>query len=237
MKRSGLPAADPLRALGDRLHEALDAVIESWPEYGTSDHLRLEIAAAFDANRTGSLPSVDAMLAQGVADIDPRTRRWYLDKFAEPSALALGEPVPGCGCPECTGISADHPVRQRQLRQRKAGHERFAEVLERVRQIPIIQGVKKLGLGEPVRRGKSVMVRCPLHDDRRPSMAVDPGRGLWYCFPCSEGGDGIMLYMKARRLGFAEAVRELAEYAGETTDRRAPKLTAKQAAFVQKGQR
>ena len=83
-------------------------------------------------------------------------------------------------------------------------------MLERVRQIPIIQVVKKLGLGEPVRRGKSVMVRCPLHNDRRPSMSVDAGRGLWYCFPCGEGGDGIALYMKARRVSFAEAVSELA---------------------------
>ena len=123
MKRSGLPADDLLRALGDGLDEALDAIIESWPSHRSSDHLRLEVAAAFDGDRKCSLPSVDAMLAQGVADIEPRTRWWYLDKFAEPSVLAHNDPVPGCGCPECTGIPADHPVRQRQLRRRRAGRE------------------------------------------------------------------------------------------------------------------
>ena len=210
MKRSGLPPNDPLRSLGDELDEALDAIVNSWPSHRTSDHLHLEIAAAFDADRKGSLPSVDDMLAQGVADIDPRSRRWYLDEFAEPSALAPGEPVPGCGCPGCTGIPADHPIRRRQLRRRQAGHERFAEIVETARQIPIIQVVARLELGEPVKRGKSLLVRCPLHDDHHPSMSLDEGRGLWYCHPCGEGGDAIKLYMRARRIEFAEAVRELA---------------------------
>ena len=71
MKRSGRPADDPLRALGDGLDEALDDIIESWPRHRSSDHLCLEIAAAFDADRKCSLPSVNAMLAQGVGEIDP----------------------------------------------------------------------------------------------------------------------------------------------------------------------
>ena len=210
MKRSGLPPNDPLRALGDGLDEALDGIVESWPRHRSSDHLRLEVAAAFDADRKCSLPSVDAMFAQGVTDIGPRARQWYLGHFAEPSALAPGEPVPGCGCPGCTGIPSDHPVRQRQLQRRQAGRERFAEIVEEARQIPIAQVAERLGLGAATRRGKSVMVRCPLHDDHHPSMSIDAGKGLWFCFPCGEGGDGIKLYMSARRLNFAEAVRELA---------------------------
>ena len=210
VKRSGLPADDPLRALGERLEAALDAIVESWPRHRSSDHLRLEIAAAFDEDRQGGLPSVDAMLAQGVADIEPRAQRWYLSNVAEPSALAPGDPVPGCGCPRCTGIPSDHPVRQRQLQRRQAGRERFAEIVEEARQIPIAQVAERLGLGAATRRGKSVMVRCPLHDDHHPSMSIDAGKGLWFCFPCGEGGDGIKLYMRARRTEFAEAVRELA---------------------------
>jgi hypothetical protein len=210
MKRSGRPADDPLRALGDGLDEALDDIIESWPRHRSSDHLCLEIAAAFDADRKCSLPSVNAMLAQGVGEIDPRSRQWYLSQFAQPSALAPGEPVPGCGCPRCTGIPSDHPVRQRQLRRRQAGHERFAETVEEARRIPIAQVAERLGLGAPTRRGKSVLVCCPLHDDHRPSMSIDAAKGVWYCFVCGLGGDGIELFMKARRIEFAEAVRELA---------------------------
>ena len=130
MKRNGLPPNDPLRALGAGLDETLDVIIKSLPSHRSSDHLRLEIADSFDADRKGTLPSVDAMLAQGVADIEPGTRRWYLNQFAKPSVLAPDEPVPGCGCPECTGIASDHPVRQRQLQRRQAGHEQFAEIVK-----------------------------------------------------------------------------------------------------------
>ena len=158
MKRSGLPPNDPLRALGDGLDEALDAIIESWPSHRSSDHLRLEIATAFDADRKCGLPSVDAMLAQGVADIEPRTRWWYFDQFAEPSVPVAGDPVPGCGCPGCTGIPADHPVRQRQLRRRQDGYERFAEIVDLARQVPILEVVQRLGLGTPAKKGKEYVV-------------------------------------------------------------------------------
>ena len=220
MKRNGLPADDPLRGFdgrgtefkfsGDRLADVLGDVIERWPSHRSSDHLRLEIAAAFHAERECSLPSVGVMLAQGVADLEPRSRRWYLDRFAEPSALADSDPVPGCGCPACTGISADHPVRQRQLRRRQAGYEHFAEIVDLARQIPLLEVIRRLGLGDPVRRGNELALCCPLHDDNDPSLRLNPTKQLWYCAPCAEGGDGIKLYMRTRRLNFSEAVRELA---------------------------
>ncbi len=204
--RSGPPADDPLHLLG----EALDAIIDSWPSYRSSDHLRLEIAAAFDADRKCSLLSVDAMLAQGVADIEPRTRHRYLKQFSQSSTLEDDHPVPGCGCPGCTGIPSDHPVRKYQLRRRQAGHERFAEIVETAGAVPLLEVVQRLGLGTPAKKGREFAVRCPLHDDHHPSMSLDTAKGLWFCFPCGEGGDGIKLYMRARRLNFAEAVRELA---------------------------
>ncbi len=209
MKRSGLPADDPLHLLGDRLDETLDAIIESWPRHRSSDHLRLEIAAAFGADRKGTLPSVDAMLAQGVAEIDPRSRQWFLSQFAEPSVLAPGDPVPGCGCPGCTGIPTDHPVRQRQLRKRQARHKRFDEMVETARAVPLLEVVELLELGTPAKKGRELVVCCPLHDDSHPSLQLNPTKQLWYCHPCGIGGDAIKLYMRARRLEFTEAVREL----------------------------
>ena len=210
MKRNGLPPNDPLRALGDELDEALDAIIESWPIHRSSEHLRLEIAAAFDGDRKGSLPSVTEMLAQGVADVDPRSRQWYFEKFAEPSALGPGDPAPGCGCPGCTGIPADHPVRQRQLSRHQAGYERFTEIVETARAVPLLEVVQRLELGTPVKKGKELAVCCPLHEDKNPSLQLNPAKRVWYCNPCGIGGDAIQLYMRARRIEFAEAVRELA---------------------------
>lgn len=57
--------------------------------------------------------------------------------------------------------------------------------------------------------GKEVRVLCPFHDDEHPSMRLNVHKGLWYCDPCGEGGNGLGLYMRVREVGWAEAVREL----------------------------
>ncbi len=121
--------------------------------------------------------------------------------------LAEGEPVPGCGCPECTGVAADNPARR--TRRRTTRPNRPLPV-EDARAVSILDVAGRLGLGEPVRRGRECAVLCPLHDDTRPSLTLDVDRGLWYCFACSEGGDGIELWQRVRSCSFAEAVRELA---------------------------
>ncbi len=125
----------------------------------------------------------------------------------DPPPLAESEPVPGCGCPECTGVAADNPARR--TRRRTTRPDRPLPV-EDARAVPILDVAGRLGLGEPVRRGREWAVLCPLHDDTRPSLTLDVDRGLWYCFPCAEGGDVIELVQRVRGCSFAEAVRELA---------------------------
>ena len=119
------------------------------------------------------------------------------------------EPVPGCDCEHCTGVPADAPLRARTQEQRKGQWHRPLPV-ENARAVPILQVVRRLGLGDPVRRGKEYAVRCPLHDDHRPSLMLDLGAGLWYCFVCGVGGDGIELWRRVRHVSFAEAVKDLA---------------------------
>jgi DNA primase len=34
-------------------------------------------------------------------------------------------------------------------------------------------------------------------------------KGLWYCFVCQEGGDGIQLWMAAKGHSFQEAIEAL----------------------------
>ena len=121
---------------------------------------------------------------------------------------SAGEAVPGCACPICTGISAEHPARRRR-RHRTTRPNRPLPV-EDARAVSILDVVGRLGLGEPVRRGREWAVLCPLHDDTRPSLTLDVDRGLWYCFPCAEGGDVIELWQRVRGCSFAEAVRGLA---------------------------
>ena len=125
--------------------------------------------------------------------------------------LAAGEPVPGCSCPTCTGLAADHPARRKQTRPTDGGRRRrWAETVDDARRISLMEVVRRLGLGDPVPQGRRLVLSCPLHEDHRPSMSLDPDRGLWYCFPCAEGGDGIRLWMRVRGVGFADAVKDLA---------------------------
>jgi hypothetical protein len=47
--------------------------------------------------------------------------------------------------------------------------------------------------GPGVKRGRETAFRCPLHDDRHPSLLVDLEKGVWHCFPCGVGGDVVEL--------------------------------------------
>jgi DNA primase len=55
---------------------------------------------------------------------------------------------------------------------------------------------------------------CPFHDERTPSFNVTPGKELYHCFSCGEGGDVIKFVMKMETLQFGEAVERLAARAG-----------------------
>jgi DNA primase len=62
--------------------------------------------------------------------------------------------------------------------------------------------------------GGSLKGLCPFHDERSPSFHVTPGRGMWYCFGCGEGGDVLSFLQKIDHLSFAESVEKLADRTG-----------------------
>jgi DNA primase len=55
---------------------------------------------------------------------------------------------------------------------------------------------------------------CPFHEERTPSFNVTPGKELYHCFSCGEGGDVIKFVMKMESLQFGEAIERLAARAG-----------------------
>ncbi|SDH34085.1 DNA primase [Pseudonocardia oroxyli] len=55
---------------------------------------------------------------------------------------------------------------------------------------------------------------CPFHDEKTPSFNVRPGRGMFHCFGCGEGGGAIDFVMKIEHVGFVEAVERLADKCG-----------------------
>lgn len=66
------------------------------------------------------------------------------------------------------------------------------------------------------RSGRSVMAVCPFHDEKTPSLSIDPGRGLYHCFGCGKSGDVFSWVEETHSVDFAGAVELLARRAGIT---------------------
>ena len=61
------------------------------------------------------------------------------------------------------------------------------------------------------KKGNVYMALCPFHDDRHPSLRVDPEKGLYHCFSCGAGGDVFRFVQEKEGCGFGEAVRLCAD--------------------------
>ena len=63
-------------------------------------------------------------------------------------------------------------------------------------------------------RGRSLLARCPFHEERTPSFSVSREKQFYHCFGCRASGTAITFLMEYDGLGFVEAVEELAGRAG-----------------------
>lgn len=52
---------------------------------------------------------------------------------------------------------------------------------------------------------------CPFHADTNPSFIVNPNKNICKCFVCEAGGNPITFYSKYKKIGFNEAIKELAQ--------------------------
>ena len=87
------------------------------------------------------------------------------------------------------------------------------DVKERVRQATDI--VDLVGRYVALRRqGRNLVGLCPFHDDRHPSMQVNPERQSWKCWVCNLGGDCFSFVMQREGIEFREALQMLADRAG-----------------------
>jgi DNA primase len=87
------------------------------------------------------------------------------------------------------------------LIQQLKAHADIALIIERF--VPL----KKSGVGRFI--GK-----CPFHDDRSPSMNVNPQLGIYKCFACGAGGDVFKFVMEHEKLDFKAAVEWVAQESG-----------------------
>jgi len=67
----------------------------------------------------------------------------------------------------------------------------------------------------PLRKaGRNFTACCPFHNEKTPSFSVSQDKQFYYCFGCGANGSAIGFLMDYAKLGFVEAVQELAEHAG-----------------------
>lgn len=66
------------------------------------------------------------------------------------------------------------------------------------------------------KQGATYFGLCPFHNEKSPSFSVTPGKQMYYCFGCGEGGNVYSFIMKYENYSFVEAVKMLADRAGIT---------------------
>ncbi|MDQ3776405.1 MAG: DNA primase [Pseudomonadota bacterium] len=67
----------------------------------------------------------------------------------------------------------------------------------------------------PLRKvGRSYQALCPFHREKTPSFNVNPDKQFYHCFGCGATGSAIRFLMEHARLGFVEAVSQLADRVG-----------------------
>jgi len=60
------------------------------------------------------------------------------------------------------------------------------------------------------RRGQNWVGLCPFHDDKNPSMYVNPRLGIFNCFVCDTKGNAVHFMMEHEKISYPEALRYLA---------------------------
>lgn len=98
--------------------------------------------------------------------------------------------------------------------------------IERIRQATDIVELAK-AVTTVKKSGRSVKAICPFHQEKTPSMSLEPSQGLFHCFGCGKGGDVFKFVMESQAVDFGEAVEMLARQAGITI-RQDPRAAALQ---------
>lgn len=62
--------------------------------------------------------------------------------------------------------------------------------------------------------GQNFRGLCPFHSEKTPSFNVHPGKQIYHCFGCGQGGDVFKFVMEMEKCPFPEAIRIVAEKCG-----------------------
>ncbi|MDP9486710.1 MAG: CHC2 zinc finger domain-containing protein [Actinomycetota bacterium] len=112
----------------------------------------------------------------------------------------------------------------------------FKRLLEAVKaQVPVERLAGDIG-AELRQNGHGLRGRCPLHGgESNDAFAVYPEQGRFHCFRCSDGGDVLDLFEKAR--GYFDRTAALMDLAGEYGVEAPPRSDRWHAWQAEKGRR
>jgi len=84
------------------------------------------------------------------------------------------------------------------------------DVKERIKREVSVQRLAEARGIKLTRSGKELIGLCPFHDDRNPSLNIDPAKNVWSCKgACGEGGDVFLWVMRAEGVSFHHALELL----------------------------
>ena len=84
------------------------------------------------------------------------------------------------------------------------------ELKERIKREVSVQRLAEARGIKLRRSGKELIGLCPFHQDRNPSLNIDPVKNVWHCKgACGEGGDVIEWVKRAEGISFTHAVELL----------------------------
>ena len=93
--------------------------------------------------------------------------------------------------------------------------------VEKLRQrLPLLDYLRQQNWeASPAGHGSSEFVGlCPLHRETQPSFYVNPGKNLFYCHGCGQGGDLIRFVELSRHLSFSQSLAYLEQQSVSPTD-------------------
>ena len=86
-----------------------------------------------------------------------------------------------------------------------------------IRKFPIGPILRSYGAEVGDYRTGKQKIRCPLHDDSRPSAVVDFSANRFTCYVCNISGDALDLIVQVDHVGLASAIERAEAIAGGTT--------------------
>jgi DNA primase len=93
--------------------------------------------------------------------------------------------------------------------QGRIREEDMAALRDRADIVDVISGYLQLR-----KAGRTFKGLCCFHQEKSPSMMVDPAKGLYHCFGCGAGGDVFTFVREVEGLSFNEAAQRLADRFG-----------------------